>query len=197
MIGPIQTNCYIFFDEKSKEAMVVDPAYKDENIATFIDKNGLKVKFIYLTHCHFDHISGADWLRDRLKVPVISYHDEEKNLMDKDVNLSARMIGKPMKVKCDRVVFENDELEVGKYSFKVIHTPGHTAGSTCLYNGEILISGDTIFKNTYGRCDMPTGNQQNIINSIKSKLLNLPGNTIVYPGHGETTTIKEFSEIDL
>lgn len=196
-IGPIQTNCYIFFDEKSKEAMVVDPAYKDEDIVKYINKNNLRVKFIYLTHCHFDHISGADWLRDKLKAPIISYHIEESNIMDAAVNLSAHMTGEPIKVACDRVVFENDELEVGEYSFRVIHTPGHTSGSTCLYNGEILISGDTIFKDTYGRCDLPTSNQQDIINAIKGKLLKLPSGIIVYPGHGETTTIKEFSEIDL
>ena len=89
----------------------------------------------------------------------------------------------------DKVFFENDEIEVGNLNFKVIHTPGHTSGSSCLYGDGMLISGDTLFKGTYGRCDLPTGNIQDIVKSIKMKLYELPSNTVVYPGHGETTTI--------
>ena len=99
-----------------------------------------------------------------------------------------------MSVKCDKLLFENDEIEVGNIVFKVIHTPGHTSGSTCLYDGENLLSGDTIFADTYGRTDLPTSNQHQMLKSV-DKLLNLPPDTKVYPGHGKETTIEEFSQI--
>lgn len=193
-IGPLQTNCYIIYDEKTLQGMIVDPAYEDLKIINYIEQNNIKVEKIYLTHCHFDHISGVNWLKEKLNIPVIAFHVEEEGIKNKDINLSEYATGKEISVVCDKLVFENDEIEVGSIVFKVIHTPGHTSGSSCLYDGENLISGDTIFENTYGRTDLPTANQHQMLKSV-DKLLQLPSNTKVYPGHGENTTMENFKNI--
>lgn len=196
-VGVLATNCYIIFDEHTKEAMVVDPGYEDEDILDFINTEELKVKYIYLTHCHFDHMEGAQWLKLKVDAPIISLDLEDENLRDININLSKPITGHGFSVICDKLFFENDEIEVGRYTFRIIHTPGHTSGSSCLYDGEVLISGDTIFSDSYGRVDFPTGNQNEIMKSIKNKLLLLPPETIVYPGHGNSTTIQKFSELEI
>lgn len=197
MVGAIQTNCYVFFDEISKETMIVDPGYFEARICDFIDEQQLKPKCIYLTHCHFDHILGVKELKERYNIPVYASASEEMNLMNDAVNLSTYMAGECVKVHCDKVFFDNDEFEIGSTCFRVLETPGHTAGSSCLYADKMLFSGDTMFRDTYGRCDLPTGNEKQIVQSIKTKLLTLHGDTVVYPGHGETTTIAEFAELEL
>ena len=193
-MGPLQTNCYIVYDETTLQGMVVDPACVDAKIPDYIEQNNIKIEKIYLTHCHFDHISGVNWLKEKYNVPVIAFHGEEEGIRNKDINLSEYVTGKEVSVTCDKLVFENDEIEVGNIVLKVIHTPGHTSGSTCVYDGENLLSGDTIFADTYGRTDLPTSNQHQMLKSI-DKLLNLPPDTKVYPGHGKETTIEKFSQI--
>lgn len=184
-----KTNCYIIFDEETKDALVIDPGYADEEIVRYIKDTELKVKYIYLTHCHFDHILGAKWLKEILGVPIACLDKEENNLKDEYVTLGKEFVSEAVVLSPDKVFFENDEIVIGNLVFKVIHTPGHTSGSSCLYGEEILISGDTLFKGTYGRCDLPTGNLSQIVKSIRTKLYELPDNTIVYSGHGEQTTI--------
>lgn len=196
-VGVLSTNCYIIYDESIKEAIVVDPGYEDDRIINFINSENLNIKYIYLTHCHFDHIEGAEWLKVKTKAPIIGLSNEKENFKNTDINLSKMITEHGFSVTCDKLLCENDEIEVGKYNFKVIHTPGHTSGSSCLYCENMLISGDTIFKETYGRIDLPTGDQNDIMKSIKSKLLLLPPDTIVYPGHGEKTTIQKFSELEM
>ena len=186
-VGAIHTNCYIIYD--NGEAIIIDPGYPDERIAEFIDENGLKVKFIYLTHCHFDHMLGATWLKEKYNVDITCLDKEKENLNNCDVNLSLRMTGKKVEIKADRVFSENDEIKVGNLSFRVIHTPGHTSGSSSLYGDGILISGDTLFSDCFGRCDLPTSNFSAILKSVSEKLYIRPKDTIVYPGHGDTTTI--------
>lgn len=194
IVGPLQTNCYIVFDENTLQGMVVDPACCDLKITDYIEQNNIKIEKIYLTHCHFDHISGVNWLKEKYNVPVISFHGEEEGIKNKDINLSEYVTGSAVSVTCDKLVFENDEIEVGNIVFKVIHTPGHTSGSTCLYDGENLLSGDTIFADTYGRTDLPTANQHQMLKTI-NKLLALPPQTKVYPGHGDNTTLEEFEKV--
>jgi len=196
-VGALSTNCYIVYDEENKEAMVIDPGYEDEEIMNYIESEQLNVKYIYLTHCHFDHIQGVGWLKGKTKAQIISFDTEEENLKDENINLSRMIFGQGFSLACDRILFENDEIQVGKYNFRVIHTPGHTSGSTCLYDGNNLFSGDTIFSDTYGRVDFPTGNPIDMIKSIKNKLLLLPPETVVYPGHGQNTTIQKFSQIEM
>lgn len=188
-VGIMATNCYIIYDDKLKEALVVDPGYESNKIVKFIAENELKVKYVYLTHCHFDHILGATWIKDKLNVPITCLDKEEKNCKDENVTMGKKLLFKSVIINPDKVFSEDDEIEIGSLRFKVIHTPGHTSGSSCLYGDGILISGDTLFKGTYGRCDFPTGNVYDIVNSIKTKLYKLPGDTLVYPGHGEATTI--------
>lgn len=185
----IETNCYIIFDENTKDSMVIDPGEKSERITDFINENGLKVKYIYLTHCHFDHVMGALWLKEHVNAPIAILDREKDNLEDIDVNMGKAMGVTPICITPDKVFFEGDEIQIGELNFKVIHTPGHTSGSSSLYGEGILISGDTLFKGTYGRCDLPTGNLYEIVKSIKEKLYILPSDTVVYPGHGGETTI--------
>lgn len=189
-VGKImETNCYIVFDEMTKEAIVIDPGYPDEAIVKFVEENNLKVMYIYLTHCHFDHILGAKWLKDRLKVPIACLDKEEANIKDENITMGKELIFESVTLTPDKLFFENDEIQIGNLNFKLIHTPGHTSGSSCLYGDGVLISGDTLFKGTYGRCDLPTGNLHEIIKSINTKLFELPADTVVFPGHGENTTI--------
>ena len=185
----MQTNCYILYDEGTKEAIVIDPGYEDKDITDFICENGLKVNLIYLTHCHFDHIFGVDWLKKCINVPVVCLAEEKENLMNEDINLGKAIIQKAVMVTPDKVVADGDKIDVGNLKFKVLHTPGHTSGSSSLYGGGILISGDTLFKGTYGRCDLPTGSLYEMTKTLKEKIFKLPDNTVVYPGHGEITTI--------
>lgn len=192
-VGPLQTNCYIIYDEKTLQGMVVDPGWEDNQIIDYIEQNNINIEKIYLTHCHFDHISGVNWLKTKYDVPVITFYKEVEGMKDKNINLSLYMTGSELSVSCDKLVFENDEIEVGNIVFKVIHTPGHTSGSSCVYDGENLLSGDTIFADTCGRTDLPTANQQQMFESVE-KLLNLPPQTKVYPGHGNETTLEEFGK---
>lgn len=196
-VGIMPTNCYVVYDNEYKEAMVIDPGYESNEIVKFIKGNELNLKYIYLTHCHFDHIMGAVWLKEQIDAPISCLDKEEENCNDENITMGKVAILKSITVKIDKVFFENDEIQIGNLNFKVIHTPGHTSGSSCLYGDGILISGDTLFNGTYGRCDLPTGNIQDIIKAIKTKLFILPDSTIVYPGHGEATTIgKEMKNED-
>lgn len=188
-VGVLKTNCYIIYDEN--EAIIIDPGSCDKRITSFIDENRLKVKLIYLTHCHFDHIVGAMWLKEIYNVPIGCIDKELDNINDVNINFSLKMTGKGIAFLCDKVFFENDEMNVGRLNFRVIHTPGHTSGGSCLYGESMLISGDTLFSDCFGRCDLPTGNMGQIVKSVNEKLYTLPKDTTVYPGHGEITTIGE------
>ena len=188
-VGIMATNCYVVYDDELKKALIVDPGEESHEVLDFIKENKLKVEYIYLTHCHFDHILGAKWLKEQLGAQIACLDKEESNIKNEDITMGKTLLQKAITLIPDKVFFENDEIQVGNLNFKVIHTPGHTSGSSCLYGDRILISGDTLFKDTYGRCDLPTGNLSEIIKSIKTKLFELPSSTIVYPGHGESTTI--------
>ena len=189
--GELRENCYIVYDDFTREAMVIDPGYKEEEICNFITENNLKVKYIYLTHCHFDHIYGANWLKSKINASIACLDEELTNIQNEDVTMGKVVILEAVTVKPDKVLSENEKINLGSLEFKVIHTPGHTSGSSCLYGNGILFSGDTLFKNAHGRCDLPTGNVTSIISSIRQKLFNLPDEVVVYPGHGATTTILE------
>ena len=174
------TNCYIVQDEKSKETIVIDPGAEPEKIIDMLNILEAKLKYIYLTHCHADHI-GAD------------------NLHNNNVNLANYVCDKEILLEADSRIDDNDLIHIGKIEFRVIHTPGHTIGSTSLYCAEekMLFSGDTLFRGTWGRTDLPTSDFESIIKSITNRLLVLPDDTIVYPGHGKSTMIKEEKPIYL
>ena len=193
------TNCYIIQDEKSKETMVIDPAGNVDQIVEMLDILHAKLKYIYLTHCHGDHIGGVTELKQRYGGQIVTQRKDAENLLDVNKNLSYYIISKEMSIEVDARIDDEDLLHLGDLEFQVIHTPGHTSGGSCLYCGKerLLFSGDTLFRGTWGRTDVPTGDFEDIINSITKKLMILPDDTIVYPGHGKSTIIREEKPIYL
>lgn len=200
VLGSCQTNCYFLYREDGQECIVVDPADQGSRIYGALQKNGFQVAGILLTHGHFDHIWGLDALRDavnaaaesegREPVKVYASEDERALLKSADLNISEQA-GRACTTYADEYVKDGQEITLAGMSCRVITTPGHTAGSCCYYFQEagILISGDTLFEESVGRTDFPTGSMGSLVRSIKEKLYVLPGETRVYPGHGDSTTI--------
>ena len=193
------TNCYIIQDEETKETMVIDPGGEPEKVEDMLNILDAKVKYIYLTHCHADHIEGVNPLQGKVGGTILIHRIDAESLNKDQVNL-ATYIGLPeIKLQADSRIDDGDLIHIGNLEFKVIHTPGHTSGSTSLYLPEykLLFSGDTLFRGTWGRTDLPTSSFEDIINSITNKLITLPEDTIVYPGHGKSTMIREEKPIYL
>ena len=184
---PIENNNYLIIDEESKEAALVDCSAYDENILIELKKQGVKLKYILLTHGHFDHIGG---LNDLVKDIEVLMHSGDKEWVEQ-VNDYLPMIGMlSMEVpKIDRYIEDNEIIKLSNLEIKVIHTPGHTQGGVCFYIDGNLFSGDTIFRESVGRCDLPGGNFSQIVESIENKIFILPEDTVIYPGHGKTTTV--------
>ncbi len=193
------TNCYIIADEIAKEAMIIDPAAEAEKIIEMIKILNVKVKYIYLTHCHADHIGATIKVQKELGGKILIYRNGEKNLNDEKINLSGIVGTTPIILEPDSKIDDNDTLHIGNIVLKVLYTPGHTDDSTSLYCEEykMLFSGDTMFNGTWGRTDLPTSDFNSIMNSISNKILTLPEDTIVYPGHGKSTIIKDEKPIYL
>ena len=194
------TNCYIIEDEESKETMVIDPGGEPEKIIEMLDTLGVnELKYIYLTHCHGDHFGGILELKKQKGGKVLIHRDDAEGLYNPSISLTYYIGMDDINLEADSRVDEGDIIHLGNLEFKVIHTPGHTKGGTCLYCKEqaLLFSGDTLFKGTWGRTDLPTSSFPDIIASITNKLATLPDETIVYPGHGKSTRIKEEEPIYL
>ena len=179
------TNCYIICEEKTKETIVVDPAGEVDRIIEMINILEGKLKYIYLTHCHGDHIEGVTELRQKMGGKTIIHRDDAEGLNDKSINLTQIIDMPEIELEADSRLNDGDLLHIGELEFTVIHTPGHTQGSSSLYckSEGFLISGDTLFRGTWGRTDLPTSSFTSIIDSITNKLMILPDETIVYPGH--------------
>ena len=193
------TNCYVIVDEQTKEAMVIDPASESEKIIEMLDILQAKLKYIYLTHCHGDHTGAVVDLQNRYEAKVLIERTESQNLRNPEITLNY-YIGIPdIKLEEDSRIDDGDLIHLGELEFQVIYTPGHTNGSTSLYckKENMLFSGDTMFRGTWGRTDLPTGSLVDIMNSIMHRLLVLPEDTIVYPGHGKSTMIREEKPIYL
>ena len=190
-VGVLQCNCSIFGDETTREALVIDPGADISKIAEILNRHQLKVKAIVITHAHIDHIGGADKLRALTGAPIWMSAADETTAMS--LPLQAAWVGMPFAKNphADRDAKEGDTLTAGETQFHVIHTPGHTPGSISLFiPGENkVIAGDTLFRDTVGRTDLPGGSSKKIVQSIREKLFMLPDPTIVIPGHGRETTI--------
>lgn len=194
------TNCYIVEDEESRETMVIDPGGEADKIIDMLDTLGIdKLKYIYLTHCHGDHFGAILEVKAKKGGKVLIHRDDAEGLYNPAISLTYYIGMDDIELEADSRVDEGDIIHLGNLEFKVIHTPGHTKGGTCLYCKEegLLFSGDTLFKGTWGRTDLPTSSFPDIIASITNKLTILPDDTIVYPGHGRMTTIREEEPIYL
>ena len=190
-VGPLECNCSIIGDEVSREAMVIDPGDDIADILAIIEKHKLKVKQIVITHAHIDHVGGAMKLRAATGAPILLNQNDYTLL--KMLDLQANWVGmeSPGKVEIDGSLGENDTVQAGSLLANVMHTPGHTEGSICLYfpAENKLVAGDTLFAGSIGRTDLPGGSFEKIIRSLHDKLLALPDETAVVPGHGPLTTI--------
>jgi glyoxylase-like metal-dependent hydrolase (beta-lactamase superfamily II) len=190
-VGPLQCNCSVIADESSREAMVIDPGDDIEDVLSTLNKHGLTVKQIVITHAHIDHVGGAMKLKMATGAPILLNQNDSTLLKMLDVQAAWLGMATPGRVQIDHSLGNGDKVSAGSLSADVLHTPGHTEGSICLYFApeKKLIAGDTLFAGSIGRTDLPGGSYKKIIESLHERVLALPDETIVVPGHGELTTI--------
>jgi hydroxyacylglutathione hydrolase len=190
-VGILQCNCSIFGDEQSREAVVIDPGDEIHKIVAILAKHQLRVKAIIITHAHIDHIGGAQKLKAATGAPV--YMNANDQPLSEHIDTQAAWLGMatPEKAEIDVDAREGGKIVLGPAEFQVLHTPGHTQGSISLWIPEEnkLIAGDTLFRDSIGRTDLPGGDSEQILRSIRDKLLALDDTTAVIPGHGPNTTI--------
>lgn len=185
--GYIQENCYLV--GSADELFVIDPGDEAEKILHRIKDCNYQVKYIVLTHCHWDHIGAVAKIKEQTGAQLVLCKKEEEAYLDPYTNLMESFGAKVQLPAPDVTVSEGDVLCSGEYDFNIIETPGHTEGGICLLCRDKLFSGDTLFRRGMGRVDLPTGNMKKIIESIRNKLFALPEEVQVYPGHGAPTTI--------
>lgn len=195
-VGAMEENCYLVGDETA--LLVIDPGDEGEKIVAHIQKKGYKVQHVVLTHCHFDHVGAVADVLDATGATLLMGAKEEENYFNQNISFCGRFGTMPKLCQPDRLLLEGDVIQAGKHQFRVLETPGHTSGSICLLCQNVLLSGDTLFYQTIGRADFPTGNLRTLVHSVKAKLFTLDDCVKVFSGHGPETTIgyeKEHNEV--
>ena len=188
VVGPLAANCYIVGSEASKEGMIIDPGDEAGVILRNVKDLGLEIRLIVLTHGHIDHIGALKEVKEATGAEVAIHTDEAKSLPEQSLS---KLLGLsyPTPLPPDRLLKDGDSVDIGDLHFLILHTPGHSPGCICLLGQEVLFSGDTLFNCGIGRADLPGGNYSQLMNSIHTRLMTLPDNTTVYPGHGPETTV--------
>lgn len=191
VVGPMRENCYVVYKEDSKNCVVIDPGEEAEKIFKFIDDQGLKPLAIILTHGHFDHIGAVEILREKYSIHCLSSSIEADLINDNHKNLSIEYLNKSIEFSPDITFEDGEEVVLEDIKFKAILTPGHTSGGASIYFYEdgFIMTGDTLFKHTVGRTDLPTSSFEDLMDSVNYKLMSLDDDVVVYPGHGGRTTI--------
>jgi hydroxyacylglutathione hydrolase len=195
-VGPLQCNCSIIGDPTTHEAFVIDPGDDIQQVMAIVQKHNLHVKQIVITHAHIDHVGGAMKLRKLTGAPILLNQNDYALLKMLDMQAAWIGMATPGVVEIDQSVGQSDTLKVGNLVADVLHTPGHTEGSICLYFApeKTLIAGDTLFAGSIGRTDLPGGSFEKILQSLHNQVLALPDDTFVIPGHGPSTTIGQERE---
>ncbi|MBW4828588.1 MAG: MBL fold metallo-hydrolase [Clostridiaceae bacterium] len=188
-VGIYAANCYIIYCEDTKEGIVIDPGGEGDIILERIRKLDLNIKYIIITHGHVDHIGGLAEVKDGTGATVLIHEQDEEMLKDATKNLSSMMPTRETQTSADKFVEDGEKLNFGNHIIEIIHTPGHTLGGISIKIEENIFTGDTLFAGSIGRTDFPGGSYKQIIESIKRKLILYPDDTIVYPGHGPSSTI--------
>jgi hydroxyacylglutathione hydrolase len=189
VVGPWRANCYIIVSEESGEGFILDPGDKPEAMVKEVNQNHWKIKWLVATHGHIDHIGAIGYLNAVLNAPVAIHPADAPALQGDSHFFWGEPFGPPLRP--DRLLNEGDILKVADMHFQIINTPGHTLGGICLYGQGVLFTGDTLFRNNIGSSNIGTGTRQQLVRSIVEKLLTLPPETVVYPGHGSPTTIQD------
>lgn len=190
-LPPIMTNCYIAYEKDGGKCFIIDPASSPERIDALISAHSLVPKAILLTHGHFDHIAAADSLRDRYSIPLFIHESDGNMITSASLNCSKPMMGTSITIKpADKLLRDGDKIKLESESLKVMHTPGHSPGSCVFVGNGFIFSGDTVFKGTYGRYDLPGGDFSILMSSIK-RILALNPIFEIYPGHDEKTSVSD------
>jgi len=193
-VGPLQGNCYLLADERTSEAAVIDPGGEGEKIRALLEKEGWKPVALINTHAHIDHTAANKFLKEIYDLPLLIHSADGDSLTDPNLNLSLLGLGSSDSPPPDRTLGAGDEIKIGGLVLSVLHTPGHSPGSICLRlrgdsSPDIIFTGDTLFAGGVGRTDFPGGSTEELMESIRQKLLTLPDDSVIYPGHGPPSTI--------
>jgi glyoxylase-like metal-dependent hydrolase (beta-lactamase superfamily II) len=194
IVGPLETNCYLFFCPETKQCAIIDPGAEAEKIFEAISFLSLKPVIILNTHGHVDHTGANLDLKERYQIPI-ALHPGDLPLLEEYFQLEfGLMLGARPAPNPDRLLTDGEKISVGRSVLQVIHSPGHSPGSVCFYTDHLLFAGDTLFSGGVGRTDLPGGSWKDLAHSLKARVMTLPDETVVLPGHGPKTTIGEERE---
>jgi hydroxyacylglutathione hydrolase len=188
-LGWFETNCYLIWDPISRHALVIDPGAPSEDLETAIVDERLRVTAIINTHGHADHIGGNFRVKSLTSAPLFIHENDQAMLQDDNLNLSAQFGYPLVSPPADDLAHDGQQFILGRHQIEIYHTPGHTPGSICIMTDGYLLSGDTLFAASVGRTDLPGGNMERLIKSLQEKIIPLPSNTVIFPGHGPFTTL--------